>query len=77
MSAFVCAETVQVLLHSRRVGIQSTGTQNFLCGLLLDVGTKWLEFCPVSCAIVCITDSCPLGPRKEFEEASAVPAWPG
>lgn len=34
-----------------------------------------MEFCPVSRAIVRITDSCPSGPRKEFGEASAVAAW--
>lgn len=66
MSAFVCAETGQVLLHFRRAGIQNIGTKNFLCGLVLDVDTKWMEFCPVSQAIVYITDSCPSG--KILEE---------
>lgn len=75
VSAFVCAETGQVLFHSRRAGIENIGTQNFLCGLLLDVGTKWMEFCPVSHVIVCITHSCPSSPRKEFGGASAVAAW--
>lgn len=74
VSAFVCAETGQVLLHSRRAVIQTFGTQTFLCGLLLDIGTKWMEFCPVSCAFVCITNSCPSGPGKELGGASAVAA---
>lgn len=64
VSASVCAETGQVLRQSRGAGMQNTGTQSFLCGLLLDVGTKWVGFCPVSGAIPCI----PSGPRKSLGE---------
>lgn len=31
-----------------------------------------MELSLISCAVVCITDSCPCRPQEEFQEASAV-----